>query len=389
MRRIAVLLFFTAAANAQTLTFDGFFTARGVNASGPNTWLLKNPPLVVGRLMASDSEGFGIAQVGVNWEPNVHFGAHVDALARREPSGYAGSRAGLVEAYVDARAGGLTLRAGQFFLGTSRENTDLLWNSPYNMTYSAVNSWIGEEFRPVGIDASYKFSNLTVGATAFRNNDTMGTELAWRGWDIGSRLTVYNEKLPVWVPKTFKGFQMEGTRPFEHDLDGKTGFAERVRYNVPDRGVIQVTHVDNRGDRHLYNGEYSWNTHFNQVGAQVGNVDTTTLAAEWMRGATAMGFRPFPVVEASFDSWYVLVSHVVGKNRFSGRYDWFRTKDLARIVPEPYDEHGKSWTLTWFHEVTPHLRAGAEFTQVTGVRDDPIDGRSVSLELRYWMHAGK
>jgi hypothetical protein len=387
MRRIAVLLlFFAATASGQTLSVDGFFTARGMNASGPQTWLLANPPEHVGRMLASDTVGFGIAQVGLNWEPSVHFGAHIDGIARREPSGYGGRRAGLVEAYVDARAGGLTIRAGQFFLGTSRENTDVLWNSPYTMNYSAINSWIGEEFRPVGIDASYKVNMLTVGATAFRNNDTMGTELAWRGWDIGNRLSVYNETLPVWVPPVFHGFQKPGTRPFEKDLHGKTGYAARARVNVPDRGVFQFTHVDNRGDRRLYNGDYSWATHFNQIGAQAGNVDTTTLAAEWMRGTTKMGFRPFPVVEDRFSAAYLLVSHVMGKNRFSARYDWFTTTDLARVVAETYDERGRSWTLSAFHDVTPHLRAGAEFTQVTGRRDDAFDGRSVSVELRYWLH---
>ena len=60
-----------------------------------------------------------------------------------------------------------------------------------------------------GIDAAYKVNMLTVGATAFRDNDTMGTLLAWRGWDVGSRLTVYNETLPLTVPPAFV-FQMPG-----------------------------------------------------------------------------------------------------------------------------------------------------------------------------------
>jgi hypothetical protein len=379
-----LLLFFAASAHAQTLTLDGFFTGRAVNASGPETWLRGGD----GRMLASNSEGFGTAQVGVSWDPSVHFGAHVDAIARREPSGDGGSRAGLVEAYLDARAGGLTLRAGQFFLGTSRENTDVLWNSPYTMNYSAVNSWIAEEFRPVGIDASYKVGMFTLGATAFRDNDTMGTELAWRGWDIGNRLSVYNETLPVPVPSAFI-FQMHGTRPFEKDLDGKTGYSGRVRFSMPDRATIQVTNVNNRGDRTRYGNEYAWATQFTMVAAQVGNVDTTTAAAEYVHGHTAMGIRPRPVAEDKFSASYVLVSHVYGKNRFSARYDWFSTTDQARVVPETYDEHGRSWTLTWFREVTPHLRAGAEFTQVTGHREDPFDGRSVSLELRYWLHMAR
>jgi hypothetical protein len=384
VRRLVLLLFFATAAHAQTFTLDGFFTGRAMHASGPDTWLRGG----TGRLPASDSEHFGIAQVSADWTPSLHFGAHVHGIARHEPSTYGGERGGLVEAYVDARIGGLTLRGGQFFLGTSRENVDLLWNSPYTIHYSALNSWIAEEFRPVGVDASYKAGLFTIGATAFKNNDTMGTILAWRGWDVGSRLSVYDETLPISVPSAFV-FQMPGTRPFEKDLDGRLGHSERIRYGSSDRGLIQLTHVDNRGDRARYGAEYAWDTRFNIAGAQFGNVDTTMFATEYLWGSTAMGFRPKPVVEAKISSAYVLVSHVYGKNRFSARYELFNMLDRAHAVSETYDEHGRSWTLTWFHEVTPHLRAGAEFTQITGHREEPFDGRSVTLDLRYWLHLAK
>jgi hypothetical protein len=384
VRRLILLLFLATAAHAETFTLDGFFTGRAIHASGPETWLRNGP----GRLPAGDSERFGIAQIGADWTPSLHFGAHVHGIARHEPAGYGGKRAGFVEAFVDARIGGLTLRAGQFFLGTSRENVDLLWNSPYNLHYSALNSWIGEEFRPVGVDASYKAGLLTVGGTAFKNNDTMGTLLAWRGWDVGSRLSVYNETLPITVPPAFV-FQMPGTRPFEKDLDGRVGHSERIRFGSSDRGLVQLTHIDNRGDRARYGAEYSWATRFNIAGAQIGNVDTTTLAAEYLWGKTAMGFRPRPVVEADIAAAYVLVSHIYGKNRFSARYEIFNMLDKAHAVDETYDEHGRSWTFTWLHDVTPHLRGGAEFTQVTGHREDPFDGRSVTLDLRYWLHVAK
>ena len=77
--------------------------------------------------------------------------------------------------------------------------------------------------------------------------------------------------------------------------------------------------------------EYAWATQFTMVGAQIGNVDTTTAAAEYVHGHTAMGFRPRPVAEDKFSASYVLVSRVYGKNRFSARYDWFSTTDTARV----------------------------------------------------------
>ena len=190
------------------------------------------------------------------------------------------------------------------------------------------------------------------------------------------------------VPPAFV-FQMPGTRPFEKDLDGKTGYSGRVRFGAPDKGVIQLTEVNNRGDRARYGNEYSWATRFYIASAQLGNVDTTTLAAEYMWGKTAMGFRPRPVVEADIASGYVLLSHAFGKNRLSARYDIFNMVDRAHAVAETYDEHARSWTLTVLHDITNHLRAGVEYTQVTGHREDPFDGRAVTLDLRYWLHVAK
>ena len=69
-----------------------------------------------------------------------------------------------------------------------------------------------------------------------------------------NRLTVYDEGLPLPPLIDFAGFQKDVTHPFMHDLDGKTGFAERVRFTLPERANIQVLHFDNRGDTLLYPG---------------------------------------------------------------------------------------------------------------------------------------
>jgi len=41
----------------------------------------------------------------------------------------------------------IDIRAGVFFPTVSLENTDTAWLSPYTTTFSAINSWIGEEVR--------------------------------------------------------------------------------------------------------------------------------------------------------------------------------------------------------------------------------------------------
>ena len=43
-----------------------------------------------------------------------------------------------------------SVKAGAFFPTISLENDDLGWTSPYTLTPSAINSWIGEELRTIG-----------------------------------------------------------------------------------------------------------------------------------------------------------------------------------------------------------------------------------------------
>ena len=69
-----------------------------------------------------------------------------------------------VEAHLPARGSRLKLRAGAFFLATSRENVDALWENAYAISSSALNSWFGEELRPIGLDASWMRGRALIGS---------------------------------------------------------------------------------------------------------------------------------------------------------------------------------------------------------------------------------
>lgn len=374
------------------LDVSGYVAARGVNATGPESWLERG----LGRLEAGGDRDafFGTAQLGVDWTPNEHFDLHVNGVARHDALG---TDAGVVEAYVDGRMSfgldELQVRAGQFFLPTSRENRDELWTSPYTVSFSALNSWIGEEVRPVGVDLQYRHvtprgHSLTAGATAFQGNDSMGALLAWRGWAIGNRLSTYGEVLPLpplpsldtWFPLQRK----DGTKPFGSDLDGRPGYSARVRYGVPERANVLYTYVDNRGDRELHRGEYAWATKFHLLGAELGNPDRLVVASEYMRGSTTMG-RGAAFVDAGFFAAYVLVSGKTERHRLTGRYELFNTEEQDFSPAEVNEENGRAWTLTWMFDTAASVRLAAELTQVVGDRADTPDpdGRSVTLEARY------
>jgi len=398
LRFTLLTLALTVPALAQSsFQLHGFLSGRGIYTSGQPSWLQGG----FGRLDTGAADvnehrtlALGVAQVGAEWAPASWIDLHAHGVARRDESGAGGKRAGIVEAYVDLHSEHFQVRAGQFFLGTSRENIDPLWTSPYTVSFSPLNSWIGEEFRPVGVDLAWRPNfYVTAGATAFRNNDSMGALLAWRGWSVGNRLSVYNEALPLpplfSLPTDFAGQRHDGTVPFEKDLDGRTGVSARVRLQLPERAMMQLTRVDNRGDRELYRGEYAWQTHFNIAAAQVGLTSPATVAAEYCWGATGMGHPPH-FVQMDFATWYVLTSYKRGNDRYSIRFDTFSATDRDHVA-EDNSEHGHSWVLAWMHDLTPHVRLGAEFAQVTGSRaaaqqsgfSPNTDGRTVTVEVRY------
>ena len=308
----------------------------------------------------------GRAHLGIDYAPAQWLALHAS-----------GTEDGVIEAHATLRRelglDDVQLRAGTFFLPTSRENKDDNWASPYTIGFSSLNAWIGEEVRPIGVDLQYRHitsrgHTVAGGVTAFRGNDTMGTLLAWRGWSHGDRLSALGETLELPALDTLSidgpfGKQRDsGTQPFGSDLDGNTGWSARVRY-----GPVQYTYLDNNGDRALHGDQYSWHTRFHLLGAEFGDPDRFVVASEYMRGDTYMGLG-HPFVAADFSSAYLLASFKRGRQRFSARYELFSVSDTDHSAAENNDESGRAWTLAYFFDVTPRLRGGAEFAQVSGHR---------------------
>lgn len=402
---VVITLFATPLAAQSPFRLTGVASARAAYATGQPSWLNGG----FGRLdvgasapRENHSDFLGTLQLGADWTPAQWFDVHISGLARRDPDGARGKRAGVIEAYVDLRAGEVQLRAGEFFLPTSRENKEELWTSPYTMTLSAWNSWIAQEVRPIGLDLEWKHLGSSLGttlaATAFKGNDSMGSLLAWRGWTVGNRLSVHDEVLPLPPlfslrdPRMFGANQRsDGTLPIGRDLDGRIGYSARIRVSLPERGMLQLARVDNRGDRQLHRGEYSWATTFNVISGELGNRDATVIAAEYGYGNTGMGFAPDARVQMSYYAGYVLLSRKEGRMRYSARFDKFATDDRDHSIAETNTEHGRSWTLAVFYEPNEHLRTGLELVNVTGARlaaeqsgfDPNMDARTLMAEMRY------
>ncbi len=418
MRRTAVLLLALALAPAgraaaqPALAVWLDLVGRGVAVDAAPSWLDGG----TGRLAFGDPAGgyhsasLGEARLGLDWRSGDRFTLHLHARARAQ-EGDGGRAAGLVEAWAQLQAaprGGadrFRLRAGQLFLPTSRENVRPLWSSPYTLTLSALNSWIGEEVRPIGVLAEYDTTvdstqGVRAGACLFGGNDSAGALLAWRGWTMGDRLTVSGETLPLpGLPSLAAGGPFaeqdrHGTTPFEGDLDGRPGWAAYLRYRRSDVGLVQLTHLDNRGDRALHDvgsghGEYAWDTRFDLVGAELHPGVGWTLAGEHLRGETKMGL-PVARAYASFHASYLLLSWQRSTLRLSGRWDGFATRDEDHLpAGERSDEDGHAWTAAVLWQPLPALELGLDFVAAhverpalvgTGERLD--GGRTVTASVR-------
>jgi hypothetical protein len=371
MRRTAwVLVLATAAALPvyadDSLQLSGFALLRGaVRDDGPP------PPLMEGQLFVGDAplDDDAISaqvQLGIDWRPSstffdgaLSYGGHAHLLARNESDGGHRARAGVVEAYVDQTlsrgAHRLRLMEGAFFLPTSRENIDALWESPYTITSSALNSWFGEELRPVGIDAAYTLRRQwTAGVTVFTGNDTLGSLPAVRRWSLRDHWALLGEHLPV-----------DGTffTSVSAETDHRLGWAARGRWNS-DRASLQFTHLDNRADALPHGDLYNWDTRFEVIGGDF-TLDDWNFIAEYGWGETDIindGIRYTDAIAAG----YVLVSRMLANGRVSIRADQYEV--------EGDSDH--AITLAYFWSPRGKVRAGIEGI-VTG------EEKRLAVELRY------
>ncbi len=290
----------------------------------------------------------------------------------------------------------ISFKLGQFFLPTSMENVDRFWGSPYTISFSSLNSWIGEEFRPLGLDAAYLYhfdqgGEWSFAATVFGGNDSMGALLAFRGWSYGRQRTALGDVLALPELNSLQDGQMfaeqrdDGTKPFGRDLDSRPGYALRSSLALEDLN-IKLTWVDNRGDTSLLHAEYAWKTRFALLGAAWQMNEEWEFLAELSKGSSEMGVGPG--VDIDFYSVYGLFSYHINDYRISYRYDQFGIDDKD-LVDQENNEFGRSHTLAlMWQEEENAVRLGAEVLFLNSKRqrllsgnEDFSDSESFSLSL--------
>ena len=300
----------------------------------------------------------------------------------------------LVEAFISVKplpSGSTRIsgRTGLFWPQISLEHEGAAWTVADMITPSAINSWIGEEVKVIGAEASIEHAlgtgRVTATAGLFGFNDTSGTLLAFRGWALhDKKATGFGlEPLPPLNP-FMTDVQASRTRPLI-EIDARPGYYGRIEAQLAAPVEIAGFYYDNRGDPEAVTAElqWGWRTRFWNFGARIEPVPATRILAQAMIGTTEMGIENSDGywVDTRFHSAFLRVSHEVGRSTLSGRIELFGTRERGRKMVRSKSEEGWAATAAISRILSPNIRMIGEVTHVSSER-----GERTRLNLRPKQH---
>jgi hypothetical protein len=314
-----------------------------------------------GKLRSGSDGGWEVqpqlGNVSLVWKPQ--FTWSLGAVVVGAIQGGQRTEAGLSQAYLSfrpMRSGKIAFsaRAGLMWPPVSLEHEGLDWHVKDSITPSAINSWIGEEVRPVAAEATatatFGLHKVRATAALMAANDTSGTLLTFRGWALHDRTTLaFNRQPlpPLEAPVAF--YQAHYTHPL---LDVGPSFARRPGYYAklawqpPAPIRFELFRYDNGADPQAANAdnEWGWRTRFNDVGVVANLGAGIELKAQAMQGRTKMGFpdNGRRWIDNRFRAAYVLLTRPFGSYSATARIDAFGTRNHGSDVNSEYDEHGWS-----------------------------------------------
>ncbi|HSQ99631.1 MAG TPA: hypothetical protein VLM36_06905, partial [Sphingomicrobium sp.] len=328
-----------------------------------------------------------LGNVDIAWQPQLTWSLGATVVAAIQ--GGERTQAGLSQAYLSFRpmrgstSTAFSARAGLMWPPVSLEHEGSDWHVANSITPSAINSWIGEEVRPVAAEGSAAFvlgqHRLRAVAALIAANDTAGTLLTFRGWALHDRTTLAFNR---WNLPPLEGMIGQIQAPYTHPLiDLHAGFAHRPGYYaklawqppLPIR--LELFRYDNRANPEDFNPqmEWGWRTAFDNLGlvAKIGDVD---LKAQALEGRTRMGFEMDGRrwIDNRFRSAFVLLDRPFGKIGIAARTEVFDTRNRGSIVGEDYNESGWSAMLSAKREWA-HFTGLVELIHVDSRRDDRLD----------------
>jgi len=323
-----------------------------------------------------------VAQLALEARATLPWDIIAHAQLNWYPDSYADDRPLLIEAYFRKEWGGWEkgwgVQTGVINPPFSLEHREPARTPQYTLTPSALNTWIWEEGRVVGIEGQWwqtldNGMSLSILAGAGFGPDQMGHLLAVRGWILSDMLAGINSDAPLpELGQQVPVFDERDHRPSIYSLVSLKDSRERVEFSLG--------YFDTLGNQ---NTQGVWETRLGTTGIILRPFAHVEFLSQYMEGVT----QSKATCDISFSAWYGLLSFPYRGHRLSIRYDFFRTNDLDGAPF--YREHGDGVTLAYLFEFGLHHRVGFEYIWLHSRYPlfsdaDPSDsGWQLSYRFRY------
>jgi hypothetical protein len=376
----------------------GLYGHLGVVASANRESWLQNG---YGKSRYGDSQTdeivLGLGQAALLIYP--HYGWNLDGLIHIQAADSQEHGLQLVEAYARFRPVPKSetryrARLGIMYPPLSLENSGPAWRSPYSLSSSAINSWVGEEIRSLAIEGRViwggDWSDLSLFGAVTSNNDRAGTIIYRRGWALHDYQSGINDHLPLPPrPGSPAGSPAnEYIDPFI-EIDHSAGFYAGVDWKHRNGHVVSFIHWDNRADPFSATGnQSSWLTEFDAIGLKYQFASGLELLAQYISGYTLLSRANFDLND-DFAAAFIMLSGKRGRHRLTARYDVFEMKDKTLAFVDT-SETGHAFLLAHIYDISSccelvsellRVNSGRPSLLVSGLQDSNED-LQIQLALR-------
>jgi hypothetical protein len=356
------------------LVINGYGDLRAVANDAPPSWLDGG----LGKFRYGGNQKLGaeaVAQADLSLIDDLH----AIGVFRAEPE--TRSVADALEMYLrytPASSSDISwsIKAGAYFPTISLENDDLGWTSPYTLTPSAINSWIGEELRTIGSEGTLRWNTGAIGSLSLIGalyccNEEAGVLIADRGWAMDDNPTGLFER--VRIPNTslqLSQAPVPGNTGMFDEIDGQVGWYAGAAWQIPGIAKLTITRYDNQGDPGAVSTRDAvWATKFWSFGART-QLGPVMLVAQQLSGNTKIDFGSVQNT-TKFQSGFLLASYDLGDWRLSARGDLFQTRH-EHASNNLFDEDGEAATAAVSWVRYDWLRLTAEVIAINSRRGEYV-----------------
>jgi len=393
---LAALAVTFASASVRAGDWDLSLDVRALDSDGRRSFLDRGQ----GKLRFDDEDsGVRLGRLRAAWTQPIGevFSAHVDATSWGDDDK---NFVDLTEAYLEYRpypqsALRSRVRLGAFYMPMSLENRARGWETPYTLTPSAISTWLGEEFRTIGVEGQLEWLgtrtdhrfDLELTAALFGWNDPAGTMLAQHGFAFEDRATTLFGRVGRHTDAP------NSNNELFHEIDHRAGFYVGGQVRYLDRAVLNLLHYDNRADPTAFSpsiGDFAWQTKFDCAALRVETPRDWTLLVQRLEDDTYIA--PGGLwLEWEYAASSAMLVKSFGTHRLAVRYDDF---DVEFEPGGPGNEDGHAFDVTYAFERGETWRFMVEWLRVrSDVASRPVllgepalaTETKVELSVRYMI----